>query len=74
MNHERHFFIYAIMMCVFIMVMIIPVSVNAGTHIPENVMMSVDGAAASPVRGINASYDNNVYISLRALRDRLIPR
>ena len=65
MNHERHFFIYAIMMCVFIMVMIIPVSVNAGTHIPENVMMSVDGAAASPVRGINASYDNNVYISLR---------
>lgn len=43
----------------------IPRSVSAGTHIPENIMMSVNGAEASVVKAINASYDNNVYISLR---------
>lgn len=42
-----------------------PGKAYAGTHIPENLMMSVNGADAVPVRGINASYDNNLYISLR---------
>ena len=37
----------------------------AGTLMPENVKMSVDGGEAGTVRAINASYDNNLYISLR---------
>ena len=54
---------------IFILLVLIftafPRSVSAGTHIPENMMMSVNGAEASVVKAINASYDNNVYISLR---------
>ncbi len=42
----------------------ISVPTAAGTRIPENVMLSVDGAEAGCVRAINASYINNTYISL----------
>ncbi len=42
-----------------------PVTVYAATLMPENVQVRVDGGEAAPVRAINASYDNNIYISLR---------
>lgn len=42
-----------------------PLCAKAGTHIPENMMMAVDGKEAVTVRAVNASYDNNLYISMR---------
>lgn len=42
-----------------------PVTVHAATLMPENIKISVDGGEPATVRAINASYDNNVYISLR---------
>lgn len=42
-----------------------PLTVYAATMRPENVNVSVDGGAPGSVRAINASYDNNIYISLR---------
>ena len=60
--------LYKIIMGSFIVLLITVLCVqntSAGTQIPENLNMSVDGADASQVRAINASYDNNLYISLR---------
>ncbi|MCR5357219.1 MAG: serine hydrolase [Lachnospiraceae bacterium] len=55
------------MIPVLIMLFMIPVSVetSAGTLIPANVNLSVDGGEAGIVRALNVSYFNNTYISLR---------
>ena len=42
-----------------------PLTVQAATMRPENVLVSIDGKEPSPVRAINASYENNIYISMR---------
>ena len=42
-----------------------PLTVHAATLMPENVRVSVDGGEAGTVRAINASYNNNLYVSLR---------
>ncbi|MCR5421778.1 MAG: serine hydrolase [Lachnospiraceae bacterium] len=51
---------------VFLVITLLPeYRLYAATRIPENIMISVDGGEAGTVRAINASYDNNIYISLR---------
>ena len=42
-----------------------PLTVHAATMVPENVFVSLDGGQPGTVRAINASYNNNLYISLR---------
>ena len=42
-----------------------PLTVHAATLMPENVSVSVDGMEPGTVRAINASYNNNLYVSLR---------
>ena len=42
-----------------------PVTVHAATMVPENVTVILDGGQPGTVRAINASYNNNLYISLR---------
>ena len=42
-----------------------PLTVHAATMMPENITVTVDGANSGTVRAINASYENNIYISLR---------
>ena len=40
-------------------------SISASTRMPENLILSVNGAQAGTIRALNAAYDNNVYISLK---------
>lgn len=42
-----------------------PLTVHAATLMPENIRVSVDGKEPGTVRAINASYSNNLYVSLR---------
>lgn len=64
--HKRHVkHIVAFLLTFLLFITVIPVRVDAGTHIPENVYMSVDGHENALVRVVNVSYSNNMYISLR---------
>ena len=56
-----------LMIPALVLMFVIPVSVrtDAGTLMPANVSLSVDGGEAGTVRAINVSYFNNTYISLR---------
>lgn len=55
-----------VFMLAFLMILTaVPLRVEAVTHIPENVHMSINGGENALVRTINVSYNNNKYISLR---------